>query len=157
MKLKEKCYDILKAELDKSDGPFSKTSNVMLALDLMEKGELMSSNQVTKANLINLIKVLCSQLEWTEESEEEFQTENEVTETSSGDKNEEKVSKIIPSNAQSVTKNSQEICRFYRAGKCVHGKSGKTPDKTGKICAFSHPQTCRKFELFGNKRKRVQN
>ena len=91
MKLKEKCYDILKAELDKSDGPFSKTSNVMLALDLMEKGELMSSNQVTKANLINLIKVLCSQLELTEESEEEFQTENEVTETSSSDKNEAKV------------------------------------------------------------------
>ena len=52
-----------------------------------------------------------------------------------------------------MTINSQEICRFYRAGKCVHGKSGKTPDNTGKICAFSHPQTCRKFELYGNKEK----
>ena len=155
MKLKENCYDTLSVELEKSDGPFSKTSNVMLAFDLMEKGELMSSNQVTKVNLINLIKVLCSKLELAEENEEEQEAENEVTENS--DKNEEKVSKSIPSNAQNVTQNSQEICKFYRVGKCIHGKSVKTPEKTGKICAYNHPQTCRKFELFGNKRKRVQN
>ena len=52
-----------------------------------------------------------------------------------------------------MIKSSQEICKFYRAGKCNHGTSGKTSDKTGKICAYSHPQTCKKFELYGNKEK----
>ena len=76
MKLKDNFYELLKTELVKKEehGPFSKTSNVMLALDLMEKGDLMSSNQVTKSNLINLVKVLCMQLEWTEETEEQVQT-----------------------------------------------------------------------------------
>ena len=88
MKLKENCYDIFKAKLEKSDETFSKASNVMLAIDLIEKGELMSSNQVTKANLIDLIKVLCSQL--AEENEEELHIENAITENTSGDKNEKK-------------------------------------------------------------------
>ena len=65
LKLNEQGYDILKDELTKCEGPFSKTQNVMLALDLMAKGEELT--QVTKAHLSNIIKVLCVKLRWNEE------------------------------------------------------------------------------------------
>ena len=60
---------------------------------------------------------------------------------------------IATTNNQFVTKNSEKICKFYRSGKCKHGKSGKKPDQNGKTCDFSHPQTYKKFELFGYKEK----
>ena len=56
-------------ELTKNQGPFSKTGNVMLALDQIAKGEDL--NQVTKQHLINIMKVLCTKLEWTEESNDQ--------------------------------------------------------------------------------------
>ena len=56
LKLNEEGYDILKDELTKNVGPFSKTTNVMLALDLMATGEDLTN--VTKAHLANIIKIL---------------------------------------------------------------------------------------------------
>ena len=58
MKLNEQGYNILKDELNKNEEmSFSKTSNVMLAIDLMAQGEEITSTQVTKANLANIIKI----------------------------------------------------------------------------------------------------
>ena len=37
--MNEQGYDILKDELTKNEGSFSKTTNFMLAFDLMSKGE----------------------------------------------------------------------------------------------------------------------
>ena len=147
MKLKEEGYNILRSELSKKDGPFSKTSNVMLAVDLMEKGEEILSNQVTKVHLTNIIKVLCTQLEWTEESNEVPQIKNDTVEHASEVKNEDNE---IVTNTQNKP-NSQDICKFYRSGKCQYGKTGKKIDKFGKTCSFSHPQTCKKFENYGYK------
>ena len=67
MKLNENGSKTLSEVLSQSDGPFSKTLNVMLALELMEKGTELASNQVTKLHLANIIKALCAHLEWTEE------------------------------------------------------------------------------------------
>ena len=48
LKLYEEGYSILKEELTKQTGPFSRTNNVMLALDLLEKGDDLSFGMVTK-------------------------------------------------------------------------------------------------------------
>ena len=148
LKLNEQGYDILKDELTKCEGPFSKTQNVMLALDLMAKGEELSSTQVTKAHLSNIIKLLCVKLRWNEEP---LEVKNEETNDSGEytEKNEE-VEKNS-SHVSNVMKNSEKLCRFYKRGQCKYGKSGKTKDQNGKICVFSHPPTCKKFELFGYK------
>ena len=48
----------------------------MLALDLMAQGQELTSTQVTKAHLANIIKILCTKLKWNEEPEEELVSEN---------------------------------------------------------------------------------
>ena len=155
MKLKGSSYDTLKEELEKKEGqgPFSKSTNIMLAFDLLKKGDIMSSNQINKVHLINIIKVMCSTLEWTENNEDliETESETELTVNSSENKDKEQI------NDQNMTNKSQEICRFYKRGKCHHGKNGKKPDKHGKICAFSHPTTCKKFENYGHKEEGCRN
>ena len=78
LKLSEQGYDILKDELTKNENTFSKTTNVMLAFDLMAKGEEITSTQVTKAHLANIIMILCNKLKWNEEPEEQIDIENEV-------------------------------------------------------------------------------
>ena len=77
LKLNDQGYDILKDELSENAATFSKTTNVMLAFDLMAKGEELSSTQVTKAHLANIIKILCNKLKWNEEPEEE-QIKNDI-------------------------------------------------------------------------------
>ena len=127
LKLNEQGYDILKDELTKCEGPFSKTQNVMLALDLMAKGEELSSTQVTMAHLSNIIKLLCVKLRWNEEP---LEVKNEETNDSGEytEKNEE-VEKNS-SHVSNVMKNSEKLCRFYKRGQCKYGKSGKT-ENTG--------------------------
>ena len=150
MKLKQSSYDILKEELEKNEvslGPFSKSTNMMQAFDLMEKGDLMSSNQVTKINLINIIKLLCSKLEWTEDLEENKKTNTEVKDDSSENENKTQV------NVQDENKKTQQNCKFYMVGKCQFGKNGKKPNKDGKICAFSHLPTCKKFENYSHNKE----
>ena len=75
MKLNEKGSKTLKEVLNQSDGPFSKSPNVMLALELMERGQELASNQVTKVHLANIIKAICNHSEWTEELVEEENVE----------------------------------------------------------------------------------
>ena len=124
----------------------------MLALDLMAQGEELISTKVTKAHLANIIKVLCFKLKWNEDP-------MDIEEKSSIESTEEKNSietnddKEIHSNAQNEVKNSEKICKFYRVGKCQHGKTGKKPNSAGKTCEYSHPPTCKKFELFGYQEK----
>ena len=67
MKLKESSYKNLKEELEKMENQFSKSDNKMLAFDLMAKGEM--TTQVTKSHLINIIKVLCKTLDWTDDEQ----------------------------------------------------------------------------------------
>ena len=70
MKLKESSYKNLKEELEKIENQFSKSDNKMLAFDLMSKGEMTA--QVTKAHLVNIIKVLCKNLDWTDDEQIEI-------------------------------------------------------------------------------------
>jgi len=69
MNLKENSYKNLKEQLDKLETQFSKSDNKMLAFDLISKGEM--TTQVTKVHLINIIKVLCKNLDWTEDEQME--------------------------------------------------------------------------------------
>ena len=155
MKLNEQGYNILKDELNKNEEmSFSKTSNVMLAIDLMAQGEEITSTQVTKANLANIIKILCKKLKLTEESEENIEIEAKKDSNDSTNQIEE--NEKINSDVTDVTKSSQKTrsettCRYYKAGKCRHGKSGKTKDENGKSCDFLHPPICRKYESYGFK------
>ena len=41
--------------------------------------------------------------------------------------------------------------KYYRCGKCKHGRSGNKPDKSGNTCPFKHPQTCKIYEMYGYK------
>lgn len=152
MRLNKEGYDILKQELTKQEGPFSRTNNVMLALDLLEKGEDLSSGMVTKNHLINIIKVLCTQLQWTEEKEEQNTNTEEIL-SQNNDKIEEDTT-----NTQNtgMSKKSQEICKFYKSGKCQYGRTGKKLI-SGKMCAFSHPNICKKFENYGYKENGCKN
>ena len=79
-KLNEEGYNTLKEELSKNERPFSKTTNVMQALDLLSKGEELSS--VTKLHLTNIIKVLCSKLDWIEEPDDQQDLKNENSQDS---------------------------------------------------------------------------
>ena len=71
MKLNEKGSKTLKDILNQNDGPFSKGTNAMLALELMERGQELASNQITKVHLSNIIKAICTHSEWTEEISEQ--------------------------------------------------------------------------------------
>ena len=67
MKLNERGSKALKEVLSGQNlGPFSKNDNVMLALELMEKGQELASNQITKVHLTNIIKAICTHFEWTD-------------------------------------------------------------------------------------------
>ena len=156
MKLNEVGYKSLKDELIKNEnyGPFSKTPDIMLALDLLAKGET-NSNQVTKAHLYNIIKVLCTHLEWNEEETEEKITKSDITENQ--DESSSLSNANVLSNNSQESKNSQEICKFYKSSNCKHGRSGKKLDSNGKAYAFSHPPLCKKFEMHGYKKERCKN
>ena len=160
MKLNKEGYDSLKDELAKnaSLGPFSKTTDIMLAFDLMEKEDI-NSNQVTKANLYNIIKVLCAHLNWDEEEFKEPMTKDEISDNS---KSENQDNKSSLSSAQPVEKDSHDVCKFYKNIKCRYGKSGRNIDANGKVCAYRHPQICKKFQDFGDtqngcKEKKCEN
>ena len=148
LKLNDQGYDILKDELSKNENEniFSKTNNVMLAFDLMEKGEELTT-KVTKANLANIIKILCNKLKFNEEPEEDQVPENKDITISTNEKDETRNEET-----PSMKKNSEKTCKFYKTGNCKYGKSGKTKDQNGKSCEFNHPPTCKKFELFGYKK-----
>ena len=149
LKLNDQGYDILKDELSKNEGTFSKTTNVMLAFDLMENEEELTSTQVTKAHLANIIKILCNKLKWIEEPEDLQNCENEVKTDAKRDI--KKTDEENHSNVKHEEKNSEKVCKFYKTGKCKYGRSGRNKDQNGKSCDFMHPQTCKKFELFGYK------
>ena len=83
----------------------------------------------------------------TQDEEQEIKNKESTTEQNEENDNDSK-------NAQNVTK---EICKYYKNGKCHYGKSGKKMDKRGKICAFSHPITCKKFDNFGFKENGCKN
>ena len=91
----------------------------------MAKGEELSSTQVTKAHLANIIKILCNKLKWNEEPEEEQNFENQVeNDTNESTKvNEDEESN---SNVNTERKDSEKTCKFFKVGKCKHGKSGKS-------------------------------
>ena len=59
-----------------------------------------------KINLINIIKVLCSKLKWTEDLEEQIENETDHTGDSSINDHKNKV------DVQNVT-----ICKFYKSDK----------------------------------------
>ena len=153
MKLKESSYNNLKEELEKMENQFSKSDNKMLAFDLMAKGEM--TTQVTKSHLINIIKVLCKTLDWTDdeqiESPETIEQNQDDESTGNSNVNPEN------SNAQHVRSDlKNEVCKFFKSGNCKHGKSGKTIDN-GKMCSFQHPLTCKKHELFGDSDEGCKN
>ena len=154
MNLKENSYKNLKEQLDKLETQFSKSDNKMLAFDLISKGEM--TTQVTKVHLINIIKVLCKNLDWTEDEQMETldNIEENQEEESPGN------SSVQPgnSNVQLVRKELKNgVCKFFKSGNCKHGKSGKTPDNSGKKCSFDHPQLCKKHELFGDSDEGCKN
>ena len=117
LKLNEEGYNILKDELTKHIGPFSTTSNVMLALDLMAVGEDLVSTKVTKAHLANIIKVLCFKLKWNEDPMENEKNSIENTDEkifieNTVEKNSIENTEEVHTNANSGEKNSEKIVNF---------------------------------------------
>ena len=108
----------------------------MLAFKLMENGE-EQSNQVKHQKPY-------THFERTEDLTEQNKTEKRIKDDSTEDENDKR-------DVQDVKNSSENICKFYSLGKCKFGRTGKTPDKNGKTCEFSHPITCKMFKLFDNR------
>ena len=147
MAFKEEAIEAFKEELinNKSEGPFcNKTKNEMFVIQSLREGKI--GNQQTKDHLLNIIKVLCKKLDWLKESEETDDTRNTSPGTSNNQE-EETIDNDIP----------MTICKFYQSGNCKFGRSGKKSDRSGKICQFSHPPICKKFENYGYKKEGCRN
>ena len=110
MKLNEKGTNALREVLSgQNQGPFSKNENAMLALELMEKGQELSSNQITKVHLSNIIKAICIHMEWTEEI-----TEQENDTIIQNEKIEEEENS--PTNVDTQVKNSEKNMQVFQSG-----------------------------------------
>jgi hypothetical protein len=152
----------------KEFGPFVKGSDpndLKLALMMMSKGTEVSS-KLNKEHLNNIVKAFLMHLRLAEkveikddqsksiQSEINGMAEEEVIEDDQSDKTGEKSEPA--KNIKQERKILQNVCKFYRAGKCIYGMSGKNRDKRGNICPYEHPEICKKYKMFEDKEKGCQ-
>ena len=152
----------------KEFGPFVKGSDpndLKLALMMMSKGTEVSS-KLNKEHLNNIVKAFLMHLRLAEkveikddqsnsiQSEIKEMAEEEVIEDDQSDKIGEKSEPA--KNIKPERKFLQNVCKFYRAGKCIYGMSGKNRDKRGNICPYEHPEICKKYKMFEDKEKGCQ-
>lgn len=152
----------------KEFGPFVKGSDpndLKLALMMMSKGTEVSS-KLNKEHLNNIVKAFLMHLRLAEkveieddqsnsiQSEIKEMAEEEVIEDDQSDKTGEKSEPA--KNIKQERKILQNVCKFYRAGKCIYGMSGKNRDKRGNICPYEHPEICKKYKMFEDKEKGCQ-
>lgn len=55
------------------------------------------------------------------------------------------INSVVGDDSQQI---SQQICHYYRLGKCRHGKTGKKT-VNGQSCCYLHPNKCLKYCRFG--------
>jgi hypothetical protein len=152
----------------KEFGPFVKGSDpndLKLALMMMSKGTEVSS-KLNKEHLNNIVKAFLMHLRLAEkveikddqsnsiQSEIKEMAEEEVIEDDQSDKTGEKSEPA--KNIKQERKILQNVCKFYRVGKCIYGMSGKNRDKRGNICPYEHPEICKKYKMFEDKEKGCQ-
>ena len=152
----------------KEFGPFVKgadPNDLKLALMMMSKGTEVSS-KLNKEHLINMVKAFLMHLRLAEkveieddqsnsiQSEINEMAEENVIEDDQSDKTGEKSEPA--KNIKQERKILQNVCKFYRAGKCIYGMSGKNRDKRGNICPYEHPEICKKYKMFEDKEKGCQ-
>jgi hypothetical protein len=152
-------------------GPFVKGSDpndLKLALMMMSKGTEVSS-KLNKEHLNNIVKAFLMHLRLAEKVEVEIEddqsnsiqpeikemAEENVIEDNQSDKSGEKSEPA--KNIKQEKKNLQNVCNFYRAGKCIYGMSGKNRDKRGNICPYEHPEICKKYKMFEDTEKGCQS
>lgn len=58
----------------------------------------------------------------------------------------------LPSTQTSLVSSNSEICPRYTKNQCPHGMNGKKVIN-GQDCSFSHPRRCKRFCMFGPRRK----
>ena len=153
----------------KEFGPFVKGSDpndLKVALMMMSKGTEVSS-KLNKEHLNNIAKAFLMHLRLAEkvqieddqsnsiQSEIKEMAEEDVIENNQSDKTGEKSEPA--KNIKQEKKNLQNVCKFYRAGKCIYGMSGKNRDKRGNICPYEHPEICKKYKMFEDKEKGCQS
>jgi hypothetical protein len=158
-------------------GPFSKDgdqSDVLVAIRAMETGGEMKSNKVKKEHLSNIIKALIAHQNWAEKFDQTNEAdvteqignengseinnvEDDQDEEIEDDQSDQIGEKSEPAkNIKQERKILQNVCKFYRAGKCIYGMSGKSRDKRGNICPYEHPEICKKYKMFEDKEKGCQ-
>ena len=119
-------------------------------IDILISGKI-KFNSIKKVHLETFKKVihyLSKKLSWNED-EEHLEDQNDEFKDASETTNDNEENDKTDTNVQDVKKSSEKIvsdrtCKFFKRGKCKFGKSGKS-------CEFKHPQTCKKFTLFGYK------
>jgi hypothetical protein len=124
------------------------------------------SSKLNKEHLNNIVKAFLMHLRLAEkveikddqsnsiQSEINGMAEEEVIEDDQSDKIGEKSEPA--KNIKQERKILQNVCKFYRAGKCIYGMSGKSRDKRGNICPYEHPEICKKYKMFEDKEKGCQ-
>ena len=158
-------------------GPFSKDgdqSDVLVAIRAMETGGEMKSSKVKKEHLSNIIKALIAHQNWAEKFDQTNEAdvteqignengseinnvEDDQDEEIEDDQSDQIGEKSEPAkNIKQERKFLQNVCKFYRAGKCIYGMSGKNRDKRGNICPYEHPEICKKYKMFEDKEKGCQ-
>ena len=128
MKFKEEAQNILKNNLENDE---------LEAINLLLEGK-SKCNSVKKAHLEafrKIIELMSKELNWSQQ----------ITTTVEPKAEDQEVHSEID------TENQQKkvVCKFLKNGNCVHGKSGKKLNQQGKVCSYSHPQICKKYEMQG--------
>ena len=153
----------------KEFGPFVKGSDpndLKLALMMMSKGTEVSS-KLNKEHLNNIVKAFLMHLRLAEKVEIEDDQSNSIQSEINGmaeedviedDQSDKIGEKSEPAkNIKPERKILQNVCKFYRARKCIYGMSGKTRDKRGNICPYEHPEICKKYKMFEDTEKGCQS
>ena len=156
MKFKEEALEEL--------GKNFETDELEFIIQFKKTGDLETIIQFKKtyqAAFKNLIDGMSKQLNVSEDKTDK-KVNDEKVENVEEDKDEviegDQISeKSKTADVKYERKNLQNVCKFYRSGKCIHGMSGKSHDKRGNICPFDHPEICKKYKLYENTEKVCQN
>jgi hypothetical protein len=128
------------------------SKNAQLALKVISEGK--ETSKVTKSAMVELVNLLLELHEWKKEKTQgpiQDQSNANIANTSSA---------TVPTDSDHCNDGAEEdkggkkkdetrICRFYKSGKCSHGKNGRGI-VNGQTCPYLHPtKVCIQSKKFG--------
>ena len=127
------------------------------AIRLVSEGKDLS--KVKKDTLVKVVKYLFREYGFLKEKVQDSHTSDQTVTNKENHTSDQQVKTVLSeeslTNATHVEKSadhtgekSEKTCKFFRAGKCRHGKTGRTV-VDGKTCPHKHPKVCMNSKKFG--------